>query len=774
MVLYRRMVISQLISLVLVAIAAVAIADQALPPPQALPECLDQCGNLTVPYPFGIGDGCYLTQKFNLTCDESSQPPTLLWADTDIPITNISVAERELQILSYIAYDCYDQQGHQTGYSNLTWLWVTPPFTISGTRNKFIAVGYDTFAIFMGYRPYPNDDIGYVAGCIISDIPDNTTAAADESCTGNGCCQTSMPADGLKNQTVKLSSYSNHTNVRNFNQCSYAFIVEDGNFTFNPTTSFQQLNNTERLPMILNWEIANVSCAEAEKRQDYACKAHSKCVNTIDIKTEPSGYYCECWPGYQGNPYLPDGCQDINECNASTDPCNNGTCKNSDGDYTCTCKKGFRNENPKSCVQNTPISKNKSLKVSLGVSLSFLGVLLVTFWIYCGLKRRKFKILKQKYFKHNGGFLLQQKLENFDGPQAAKIFTREELKKATNNFHDSLKIGEGGYGFVYKGTLSNGNEVAIKVSKSSAPMTQSNQFINEVIVLSQINHRNVVKLLGCCLETQTPLLVYEFVSNGTLYEHIHKKNGKGPLSFGLRMKIATETAGSLAYLHYSTSMQIVHRDVKAANILLDENFTAKVSDFGASKLVPEDQNQLSTLVQGTIGYLDPEYLQSNTLTEKSDVYSFGVVLVELITSQVAISYQKPEAERSLAKFFVTSVEENRLDQILDHEIIKEGSFETAEQVAHLAKSCLSLKGSDRPTMKEVALKLEGVLQVMAKHPWGKADASPKETDYLQLASHSKAYVVDVRGDEGEVITSIDYDQSIQIQPLMMKPYDGGR
>ncbi|XP_040361662.1 wall-associated receptor kinase 5 [Rosa chinensis] len=215
-----------------------------------------------------------------------------------------------------------------------------------------------------------------------------------------------------------------------------------------------------------------------------------------------------------------------------------------------------------------------------GVSLSFLGVLLVTFWIYCGLKRRKFKILKEKYFKDNGGFLLQQKLENFDGPQAAKIFTREELKKATNNFHDSLKIGEGGYGFVYKGTLSNGNEVAIKVSKSSAPMTQSNQFINEVIVLSQINHRNAVKLLGCCLETQTPLLVYEFVSNGTLYEHIHKKNGKGPLSFGLRMKIATETSASLAFLHYSTSMQIVHRDVKAANILLDENFTAKVGDEG--------------------------------------------------------------------------------------------------------------------------------------------------------------------------------------------------
>ena len=204
--------------------------------------------------------------------------------------------------------------------------------------------------------------------------------------------------------------------------------------------------------------------------------------------------------------------------------------------------------------------------------MSFLVVLIITFWIYCGMKRRKFKQLKEKYFKDNGGFLLQQKLKNFEGPQAAKIFAREELNKATNNFDDSGKIGEGGYGFVYKGTLPDRKEVAIKVSKSNAPMTQSNQFINEVIVLSQINHRNVVRLLGCCLETQTPLLVYEFVSNGTLYEHIHKKNGKGLLSFGLRMKIAAETAGSLAYLHYSTSMQIVHRDVKATNILLDENF----------------------------------------------------------------------------------------------------------------------------------------------------------------------------------------------------------
>ncbi|KAL6132175.1 hypothetical protein ACLB2K_070558 [Fragaria x ananassa] len=252
--------------------------------------------------------------------------------------------------------------------------------------------------------------------------------------------------------------------------------------------------------------------------------------------------------------------------------------------------------------------------------------------------------------------------------------------------------------------------------------------------------------------------------------------GKGPLSFRQRVKIAAEIAGSLAYLHYSaSSTPILHRDVKASNILLDENCTAKVSDFGASKLVPEDENtQLATMVQGTLGYLDPEYIQTHTLTEKSDVYSFGVVLVELIMSQVAInSNKKLEAKKNLANCFLKSVEDNHLDHILDHEIIKD-SLEVAEQVAHLAKRCLSLKGDDRPTMREVETELGVILAVMGKHPGGKPDSSPKETDYLLAASPSNAFVVDVRSDEGEVITSIDYDKSMQNQAQMMKPYDGGR
>ncbi|XP_050368784.1 wall-associated receptor kinase 2-like [Argentina anserina] len=737
---------------------------------QALPGCSDKCGDLTVPYPFGMEERCHMEgrSEYFINCTHTTDPPTAYLMRGNLVVTNISLEVGELRIVNYVSTDCY-AEGSQTVYFP-TWLNLPRqyPYTVSDSKNKFYAVGCDTYAIVRGFRGGEELITGCMSIC-------SSLASIDKNlCTGIGCCQINIPS-GLNNVSVEVNSYYNHTKVWDFNPCSYAFLEEEGQFNLS-TSSFQQLNSTVRLPIVLNWAIGNEEdpCNEAQKREDYACKGNSSCYNR-SIKGSV-GYLCECLPGYEGNPYHPNGCTDVDECTNSTICDHSSTCENLVGNYTCKCPEGQTNYGNINipCVNINGKSKNTALHISLGVCLSIVMVLVVSFWMYCGMKRRKFNQLKEKYFKENGGLLLQQKLKNFDGPQAAKIFTKEELKNATNNFADSGKIGEGGYGTVYKGTLPDKKEVAIKVSKSNAPITQSNQFVNEVIVLSQINHRNVVRLLGCCLETQTPLLVYEFVGNGTLYEHIHIKNGKGPLSFGLRMKIATETAGSLAYLHYSTSMQIVHRDVKATNILLDENFTAKVSDFGASKLVPEDHNQLSTLVQGTLGYLDPEYLQSNTLTEKSDVYSFGVVLVELITSQVAISHEKPEAERNLANCFITSVEENRLAQIIDHEIIKDGSYEIAEQVAYLAKRCLSLKGRDRPTMKEVAMELEAILQVMAKHSGGKPDASPIESDYLHATSPANDYIVDVRGDEGEAITSIDYDQSMQNQAQIMKPDDDGR
>ncbi|KAK9913349.1 hypothetical protein M0R45_037167 [Rubus argutus] len=295
---------------------------------------------------------------------------------------------------------------------------------------------------------------------------------------------------------------------------------------------------------------------------------------------------------------------------------------------------------------------------------------------------------------------------------SSKIFTAEELKMATNNYHESGVLGSGSSAIVYKGILLDNTVVAIKKFKkfSESPYTFLN-FKVEVGILSRVDHKNVVRLLGVCLESEEPSMVLEFVTNGNLTEHIHKKRTGSILSLELRMKIAAQIAGALADLHSSTPMSIVHRDVKTLNILLGDNYTAKLTDFGLSLFVDDDMTHLSTMVKGTFGYLDPEYYRRQQLTEKCDVYSFGVVLAELITSRVALSRDGPKEERNLAAFLNCSVEKGQLNQIVDHEIINvnEGNFEIAKRVSHLATRCLRDKGEDRPSMRQVAAELEELI-----------------------------------------------------------------
>jgi serine/threonine protein kinase len=324
--------------------------------------------------------------------------------------------------------------------------------------------------------------------------------------------------------------------------------------------------------------------------------------------------------------------------------------------------------------------------------------------------------------------LLQQQLSSHEANvENTKLFNSKDLEKATDHFNVNRILGQGGQGTVYKGMLADGRIVAVKKSKV-VDEGKLKEFINEVVILSQINHRNVVKLIGCCLETEVPLLVYEYIPNGTLSQYVNGQNEEFSLTWDMRLRIAAEVAGALFYLHSIASIPIYHRDIKSTNILLDDKYRAKVADFGTSRSITIDQTHLTTLVHGTFGYLDPEYFQSSQFTEKSDVYSFGVVLAELLTSEKAISSTRTQESKSLATYFIQSVEENNLFDIIDSQVLKEDKKEEIIAVANLAKRCLDLNGKKRPTMREVAMELEGI-RMLQNTP--KLQQNYEEHEYVQ-------------------------------------------
>ncbi|KAF8410189.1 hypothetical protein HHK36_002711 [Tetracentron sinense] len=649
----------------------------------------------------------------NITCNHSFKPPKLFIGTGNVEVLEILLQEGQVRINNFIARDCYEN-GART-HQNSPWINMNAaPYTFNDTRNRFIGVGCDTLALITG-----SNGRNYTGGCVSG--CDSPRSIINGTCSSIGCCETLIPK-GVKNFKVNLTSFNNHSDTWTFNPCSFAFVVEKDWYNFSRSDLFNFQNRT-RVPVVMDWAIGNKSCTEA----NFVCGNDSHCV---DSNNGP-GYLCHCNNGYEGNPYLPNGCQDIDECaDKNMNDCE-GNCTNTPGSYRCSCPPGTYDEGDQDgvrCIPSPPVKNRFPLwQVALGMGLGLLFLLVGGSCLYWGVEKRRLFKLKAEFFQKNGGMLLQQQMSNREGTvESTKIFTAEELEKATNNYDEGQILGRGGYGTVYKGILTNHSIVAVKKSKL-VDQTQIEQFINEVVILSQINHRNVVKLLGCCLETEVPLLIYEFVNNGTLFHHIHDEGLVGSLSWEIRLTIAAETAGALAYLHSAASIPIIHRDIKSTNILLDENYRARVSDFGASRLVPLDQTQLTTLVQGTLGYLDPEYLQTSQLTEKSDVYSFGIVLMELLTGEKALSFERPEQERNLSMHFVSSMKQNRLVEILEERVVQEGSQEQILEIAELAKRCVRLNGDERPTMKEVAMEVEGLWR-LGKHPWVQQD--PQETELL--------------------------------------------
>ncbi|XP_022989770.1 wall-associated receptor kinase 2-like [Cucurbita maxima] len=705
---------------------------------QALLGCDDRCGDLQIPYPFGTREGCYLNKNFLITCNTTHfDPPRPFLRTGNIQVTNISISG-ELQILHFGAKDCYPKNNSLDARRTSATLNLST-FTVSSTKNKFTVIGCDTYAFLSGQI----EGQSYRTACVA--LCDNITTVRDGACSGNGCCQLDIPS-GLKGLRYRVRSFDNHTDVFSFNPCGYAFVTEEDKFHFSAAyiRNFPQ----RQVPVVLDWGISNTTCSTANNKSNCICGPNSMMVNVLPDGSE---YRCGCLDGFEGNPYLPRGCQDIDECRDERLNDCKFECVNTKGNYTCNCPEGFKGDGRRGGEGCTRSSKS-FVQVIIGVSVGFTVLVIGSTWLYLGYRKWKLIKLKEKFFEENGGLMLQRHLSQWkSSTDTVTIFTQEELDKATNKYDESAVIGKGGYGTVYKGILPDGSVVAIKKSKL-VDQSQTSQFINEVIVLSQINHRNVVKLLGCCLETQVPLLVYEFVTNGTLFDHIHDTTKHVPLSWKARLRIALETAGVISYLHSSASTPIIHRDIKTTNILLDDNYNAKVSDFGASKLVPLDQTQLSTMVQGTLGYLDPEYLLTSELTEKSDVYSFGIVLLELITGKKAVSFEGPEAERNLAMYVLCAMKEDRLGEVVEKGMAREGEFEQIKDVGKVARKCLRISGEERPSMKEVVMELEG-LRVMAEHEW---------VDEENLVADGASNIFVVSGSTNVV----DDSMKVQVLPLI--------
>ncbi|KAE8683452.1 Detected protein of unknown function [Hibiscus syriacus] len=476
--------------------------------------CPSHCGDLNIPFPFGTKEGCFLNENFHINCSESATSSVAYLRHTEFIVTDITL-DGQLQILTTVARDCYDAFGYRV-IPRTTFLYEYPLsiYNVSSTQNKFTSIGCDTYAYLYGFI----GNKSYTAGCM--SLCNRFEDLVDGSFSGFGCCQIQIP-DGLKAVYVQAYSFNEHAN---------------------------------RFPVSFDWLVSNETCNEAAKNpSSYACH-QSECYDYEPVTG--LGYLCRCPDGFHGNPYLPEGGLDVDECKIWS-PCDeNAICYNLPGSFNCVCKGGYEGDGKRYGSGCSPID-------------------------------------------------------------------------------------EQGFPFLIIG-----------LGRLHCP-------------------------------------------------------GNASLSWECRLRIAAETAKALSYLHSAAYPPIIHRDVKSTNILLDEHYVAKVSDFGASRVIDREK---------------------------------------------ALSFLMPEEEWNLAMHFVSALKKDRLFRIIDHHVLAEGNTTQIKEVSMLANRWLRVRGEDRHSMKEVAIELDG-LRTMTKHPWMKNDS--KETESL-LGELSGA---NAHGNES---SRSDYDSRQQI------------
>ncbi|KAF5763701.1 putative protein kinase RLK-Pelle-WAK-LRK10L-1 family [Helianthus annuus] len=415
-------------------------------------------------------------------------------------------------------------------------------------------------------------------------------------------------------------------------------------------------NNSRTLPVTMEFQLLELGWWV---RGDCGCDGNAVCRN-VSVENQRVGYRCYCNEGYAGDGFIAgDGCRRVKNVGARAGVLIGG--------------------------------------IIGGASL----ILAVALICYCHRKRAA-SIRNQRLVKRQ----ISEARNSFNVP----FYHYREIKRATNSFSEEQRLGVGAYGTVYAGKLSSNEWVAVKKLRNREnDGTGHNQVMDEIKLISTVNHPNLVRLLGCCIEQGEQILVYEFMPNGTLAQHLQRERNTG-LPWTVRLAVATETAQAIAYLH-SMNPPIYHRDVKSSNILLDYNYKSKVADFGLSRLGLLDDSHISTAPQGTPGYVDPEYHQNFHLSDKSDVYSFGVVLVEIITALKVVDFSRHHSEINLAALAIDKIGKGCVDDLIDPFLEPNRdawTLSSIHKVAELAFRCLAFHGDVRPSMEEVADELEQI------------------------------------------------------------------